>query len=87
MAKSVCMHNTSKVINLRDYGGNRYRRRECLRCLHRWSTIEYEVNLHQGKHKWHLEALREKLGLTRRQQNAIAEVIQSFLDFEDSDDD
>ncbi len=82
-----CSHKTSRVINSRDYGGSRYRRRECVECSHRWSTIEYEVDLNQGGHKGHMEALREKVGLTKRQQEAIGELIQSFLDFEDSNDD
>ncbi len=78
-----CEHPDSKVINSRTFAGRRYRRRECRYCLHRWSTIEYEVELKSGHHGGHMKALRERVGLTARQQEAIGELIQAFLEPED----
>lgn len=78
----MCEHKRQMVLNSRLLPEGRYRRRECLDCHHRWSTVEFEVDLEQGKAGGPITALRAKVGLTHRQQEALGELIDAFLEIE-----
>lgn len=75
----MCKHKRQMVRNSRLLPEGRYRRRECMDCHYRWSTVEFEVDLEQGKAGGAIAALRKKIGLSYRQQEAIGELIDAFL--------
>ena len=78
----MCEHKRQMVINSRVLPEGRYRRRECLDCRHRWSTVEYEVDFERGHVGGAMAALRAKVGLNYRQQEALGELINAFLETE-----
>lgn len=82
-----CQHVKSKCYDSRTVNGVRWRRRECLVCGEKWTTIEQRVELGSGTRIGMQEALREAVGLNVRQQKAIGELIQAFTDPELEEDD
>ena len=77
MSECECKNTVCNDSRKTEYGYTR-RRRECIDCGRRFSTIETEVDM-RGGHVSALANLREKFGgLTIRQQKAIQEMINAF---------
>jgi transcriptional regulator NrdR family protein len=52
-----CEHRLNKVVDSRRKDDFTLRRRECIKCAHRWSTIEIDVPVH-GNSEGHIEAIK-----------------------------
>ena len=81
-----CEHKRVHCYDSRRYKTYRWRRYKCLDCEYRFTTVELPVDLaNTSKIKNAEMILREKFGMTQRQQAAIGELIQSFLVPEDEE--
>ena len=84
MRKQKCKHERTHCYDSRKYETYRRRRYECLDCGKRFTTVETEISLPRGHKVSNADTvLRKKFGLSRRQQKAIGELIQAFLEPED----
>ena len=80
MAKK-CKHERARVHNTRpmkNVPNGRWRRYHCMDCPERWTTIEMRVDVERGGNAF--DALRKSLCITKRQHQAIGELIQAFLE-------
>ena len=78
-----CKHMNSKCLDSRPYYEYRRRRYECLDCGKRYSTVEIPMGErlpHGGMYTDAASVVRERFGLTGRQQEAIGELIQAILE-------
>ena len=80
-----CEHLRTQCLDSRPYREYRRRRYECLDCGERFSTIEVRMdNLRRGGgYQDAMDLLRNDFGMTVRQQEAVGELIQAFLEPED----
>lgn len=72
-------------MDSRKFKDFRRRRYQCVDCGEKFSTVEVRVdNMKRGGgYRNAYELLREDFSMTHRQQDAIGELIQSFLETED----
>lgn len=63
----ACLENQDRTFGTRDVEGGFVvrRRHECLRCSHRWSTIEIEVAIFKAA----METIRSLIGFKRARKS------------------
>ena len=67
-----CSHKQSKVTDSRKDVEGQHRRRECLKCKHRWTTIEIEV-LDSSRPSMSMNKLEDRL-----RRKIYGELAESF---------